>query len=95
MFDIDAPIGGKEHPELERAARHAARFIALGAEKMVKAGAIEADPAMFGWSIWCALHGIVMLHQSGMLKHGPDYRKFAGFLGSTMQKGAASKGKKR
>ena len=43
-----------------------------------------------------------MLHQSGMLTHGPDYRALAYFLGLTMMKGAgakigqdAQKGKKR
>ena len=38
-----------------------------------------------------------MLHQSGMLGHGPDYKELAAFLGVTMMKGAAGlgEGKKR
>jgi hypothetical protein len=48
---------------------------------------------MFGYAFWAALHGIVMLHQSGMLTHGPDYKKLSAFLGTTMLKGA--KGTKR
>ena len=59
---------------------------------MAKAGTIDADPALFGYAQWAALHGIVMLHQSGMLAHGPDYRKLAAFLGPTLVKGA--KGRK-
>jgi AcrR family transcriptional regulator len=96
MFDIDAPIDDC-HPELAPAAERAARFITRGAEQLADSGVIGADPQLFGWSMWAALHGIVMLHQSGMLQHGPDYKMLAGFLGGTMLKGAAKdmKGKKR
>jgi len=37
------------------------------------------------------MHGIVMLHQSGMLSHGPDYQALAYFLGLTMLKGAGAR----
>jgi AcrR family transcriptional regulator len=98
MFDIDAPID-ESHPELGPAAERAARYITRGAEMLAEAGALGASPQLFGWSMWAALHGIVMLHQSGMLAHGPDYKTLANFLGSTMLKGAAAqpqpKGKKR
>ncbi len=101
MFDIDAPID-EAHPELGPAAERAALYITRGAEQMAEAGVIGVDPALFGWSMWAAIHGIVMLHQSGMLGHGPDYRTLANFLGGTMLKGAAKnapvkngKGKKR
>ncbi len=94
MFDIDAPIDA-EHPELDREANRAAHFITRGAEEMSKAGAIAVDPTLFGWSMWAAIHGIVMLHQSGMLAHGPDLKKLTGFLGATMLKGAGGKAKKR
>ncbi len=90
MFDIDAPID-ESHAELHTAAERAARFITRGAEEMAKTGAIDADPAMFGYAQWAALHGIVMLHQSGMLAHGPDYKKLAAFLGMTLSKGAKDK----
>ncbi len=90
MFDIDAPID-ESHPELYGAAERAARFITRGAEEMAKTGTINADPALFGYAQWAALHGIVMLHQSGMLAHGPDYKKLAGFLGTTLVKGAKGK----
>ena len=33
------------------------------------------------------IHGIVMLHQSGMLTHGPDYKALAYFLGLTDAEG--------
>lgn len=98
MFDIDAPLD-ESHPELGPASERAARFITRSAEQMAEAGVIEADPTVFGWSMWAALHGVVMLHQSGMLAHGPDYRTLSAFLGSTMLKGAtgtkAGKGRKR
>src|SRR6266478_808535 len=96
MFDIDAPID-ESHPELGPAAERAARYITRGAEYLSDAGLIAVDPTLFGWSLWAAMHGIVMLHQSGMLKHGPDHKALAYFLGGTMLKGAAkeSKGKKR
>ena len=92
MFDLEAPIDEK-HPELGPQAERAARHITRGAEEMAKGGIIDADPAMFGYAFWASLHGIVMLHQSGMLAHGPDYKKLSAFLGTTMVKGA--KGNKR
>lgn len=94
MFDIDAPIDEK-HPELGRQADRAARFITRGAEQMAEAGVIGVDPKLFGWTMWAAIHGIVMLHQSGMLAHGPDYRALAAFQGSTMMKGAATQSRKK
>jgi AcrR family transcriptional regulator len=91
MFDIDAPIDDK-HPELRAQSERAARYITRGAEEMAKSGVIDADPELYGWASWAGLHGVVMLHQSGMLAHGPDYKKLSAFLGQTMLKGA--KGKK-
>ena len=90
MFDIDAPIDDT-HPELAAAADHAARYITRGAEQMKAAGLIDADPQLFGWAQWAALHGIVMLHQSGMLAHGPGYKALAAFHGALMMKGATGK----
>ena len=90
MFEIDAPVD-ESHPELGPQAERAARYITRGAEEMAAAGVIDVDPKLFGWSMWAALHGIVMLHQSGMLTHGPDYKALAYFLGLTMMKGAGAK----
>jgi AcrR family transcriptional regulator len=100
MFEIDAPVDEK-HPELGPQAERAARYITRGAEDMAASGVIDVDPKLFGWSMWAAIHGIVMLHQSGMLAHGPDYKTLSYFLGRTMLKGAGArleqggKGKKR
>ena len=100
MFEIDAPVDDK-HPELGPQAERAARYITRGAEEMAASGVIDVDPKLFGWSMWAAIHGIVMLHQSGMLTHGPDYRTLSHFLGLTMLKGAGArigqgaKGKKK
>jgi AcrR family transcriptional regulator len=94
MFDIDVPID-EENEELEREANRAAGFITRGAEEMSKAGVLGADPTLFGWSMWAAIHGLVMLRQSGMLKHGPDHRELLAFLGATMLKGAEGKPRKR
>ena len=98
MFDIEAPID-PTHPELGPQAERAARYITRSAEELAGAGAIDVDPILFGWTNWAALHGIVMLHQAGMLSHGPDYRALAGFYGSIVMKGAVAadrkKGRKR
>lgn len=104
MFDIDAPIDDS-HPELGPQAQRAASYITRSAEEMAKTGAIDVDPTLFGYAMWAANHGIVMLHQAGMLGHGPDYKKLQAFLGMTMFKGAGgrigsmagppAKGKKR
>jgi AcrR family transcriptional regulator len=100
MFEIDAPVDEK-HPELGPQADRAARYITRGAEEMAASGVIDVDPKLFGWSMWAAIHGIVMLHQSGMLTHGPDYKTLSNFLGLTMLKGAGArigqggKGKKK
>jgi AcrR family transcriptional regulator len=94
MFDIDAPIDGA-HPELGPQAERAARYITRGAEEMARAGVIDVDPTLFGWAMWASLHGIVMLHQSGMLAHGPDYRVLAAFHGTTIMQGAATPERKR
>jgi AcrR family transcriptional regulator len=100
MFEIDAPVDEK-HPELGPQAERAARYITRGAEEMAASGVIDVDPKLFGWSMWASIHGIVMLHQSGMLTHGPDYKTLLNFLGLTMLKGAGArigqggKGKKK
>ena len=102
MFELDTPVD-ESHPELGPAAERAARYITRGAEQLAADGVIDVDPTLFGWTMWAGLHGIVMLHQSGMLTHGPDYKALTYFLGLTMLKGAgaknipapAKKGKKR
>jgi AcrR family transcriptional regulator len=90
MFEIEAPVDEK-HPELGPAAEHAARYITRGAEELVASGVMDVDPKLFGYTMWAGMHGIVMLHQSGMLGHGPDYQALAYFLGLTMLKGAGAK----
>ncbi len=96
MFDIDAPIDDR-HAELKAAAERAAQFITRLAKELAARGLIDADPELYGWSHFAALHGIVMLRQSGMLAHGPDYEKLSAFLATTLRKGAAKtqEGKKR
>jgi AcrR family transcriptional regulator len=92
MFDIDVPID-ESHPELEAQAKRASRYITRQAEQLAAAGVISADPTLFGWSMWAAMHGLVMLHQSGMLAHGPDYRQLSRFHDALMAAGAAAKRK--
>lgn len=95
MFDIDVPID-ESHADLGPQARRAARYITQHAERLAAAGAIDVDPALFGWSMWAASHGLVMLQQAGMLEHAPDVRTIAAFHGALMLKGAvAAKGSKR
>lgn len=93
MFEIDQPISD-EHPELLRESLRARTFVTQQAEDMVKAGLIDADPQLFGWSMWAAAHGLVMLKQAGMLDHGPDIGALAGFHGTLMFKGALAASKK-
>lgn len=93
MFDIDAPIDDS-HPDLGPQSRRAARYITDQAEQLAKAGLIAVDPTLFGWSMWAAAHGLVMLQQAGMLAHAPDYRTLANFHGALMLKGAAGPPKK-
>lgn len=98
MFEIDQPMDG--HPDLVQAAKRARGFITRQAEDMAAEGLIDVDPELFGWSLWAATHGVVMLAQMGMLEHGPDYRAISHFHGALMLKGAAprknkeSKGRK-
>lgn len=89
MFEIDQPVRD-EHPELVRESKRARSFVTQQAEDMVKAGLIDADPVLFGWSMWAATHGLVMLKQAGMLDHAPDIRTLAGFHGMLMFKGAGA-----
>ncbi len=86
MFEIDQPVD--QYPELAEASTRARRFITRQAEELVRDGLIEADPQLFGWSLWAATHGVVMLAQSGMLANGPDYREIARYHGALMLKGA-------
>lgn len=88
MFDIDAPIDDS-HPDLGPQADRAARYITRAAESLAEAGVIDVDPTMFGYAMWAAAHGLVMLQQAGMLDHAPDYRTLANFHGALMLKGAA------
>lgn len=94
MFEIDQPIGD-EHPDLLRESKRARTFVTQQAEEMVKAGLIDADPLLFGWSMWAATHGLVMLKQAGMLDHGPDIRALARYHGALMFKGALALPKKK
>lgn len=87
MFEIDQPIDD-EHPDLMREAQRARGFVTQQAEEMAKAGLIDVDPVLYGWSMWAAAHGLVMLQQAGMLDHAPDIRALAGFHGMLMFKGA-------
>ncbi len=92
MFDIDQPIDGS-HADLAREAARARGFITRQAEELAAAGVIAVDPNLFGWSLWAASHGLVMLAQAGMLEHGPDYRTLSAFHGTLMVKGAADPSK--
>lgn len=94
MFEFDQPIDDK-HPDLVREALRARRFITRQAEEMVDAGVIAVDPQLFGWSMWAAIHGLVMLHQAGMLHDGPDYATLNYFHGALMLKGATTPEKKK
>jgi AcrR family transcriptional regulator len=93
MFDIDAPLD-ESHVDLCREADRAARYITQQAEQLVEAGLIDVDPRLFGWSMWAATHGLVMLRHAGMLEHAPDYQTLAAFHGAVMFKGASGPGKK-
>ncbi len=88
MFDLDAPIDDS-HPDLGPQARRASQYITRMAGQLAEAGLIAVDPILFGWSMWAATHGLVMLQQAGMLEHAPDYRTLANFHGALMLKGAA------
>ena len=89
MFEIDQPIDDS-HADLAREALRARRFITRQSEEMATAGLIAVDPQLFGWSMWAAIHGLVMLHQAGMLHDGPDYTTLSNFHGALMFKGAAA-----
>jgi len=90
MFDIGVPLDDS-HPELAQQAERAATFITSQAEELARLGVISVDPKLFGWSMWASIHGLVMLHQAGMLGPGaPDYRELAMFQGNLLVKGAAA-----
>ena len=93
MFDINAPLDDS-HPDLGPQADRAARYITQQAEELAKLGLISVDPKLFGWSMWAATHGLVMLQQAGMLEHAPDYRTLAEFHGALMLKGAGGPARK-
>ncbi|MDP2329688.1 MAG: TetR/AcrR family transcriptional regulator [Reyranella sp.] len=89
MFEIDQPIDDS-HSDLAREALRARQFITRQSEEMATAGLIAVDPQLFGWSMWATIHGIVMLHQAGMLRGGPDYATLNHFHGALMFKGAVA-----
>ena len=93
MFDIDVPIDAT-HPELRRRPRAPAVTSPGRPNSLSLPGVISVDPTLFGWSMWAAMHGLVMLHQSGMLAHGPDYRQLSHFHDALMADGAAAARKK-
>lgn len=88
MFEIDQPIDDS-NADLVRESDRAHRLITSRSEELAAAGLIEVDPKLFGWSMWAATHGVVMLQKAGMLTHGPDQRTLAEFIGMTMMRGAA------
>ena len=87
MFELDQPID-ESHPELAREANRARQYITRQAEEMKSAGVVDADPELFGWSMWASIHGLVMLHQAGMLHGGPDLAALNHFHGALMLRGA-------
>jgi AcrR family transcriptional regulator len=89
MFEIDQPIDDS-HADLAREALRARQFITRQSEEMAEAGLIAVDPQLFGWSMWAAIHGLVMLHQAGMLQGGPDHATLNHFHGALMFKGAVA-----
>jgi len=89
MFEIDQPIDDS-HADLAREAKRARQFITRQSEEMAKAGLIAVDPELFGWAMWAGIHGLVMLHQAGMLHDGPDYATLGSFYGALMFKGAVA-----
>ena len=52
---------------------------------------IDVDPTMFGYAMWAATHGLVMLQQAGMLEHAPDYRTLANFHGALDAEGSGAR----
>ena len=91
MFDIAAPLDDS-HPELAAQAERAAGYITRQAEDFRRAGRLDVDPVMFGWAMWAATHGLVMLRQAGMLHDAPDFASLASFQGALMLKGAGAIG---
>jgi AcrR family transcriptional regulator len=89
MFELDQPID-ESHEGLAREAKRARQYITRQAEQMREAGVIDADPALFGWSMWATIHGLVMLHQAGMMHGGPDLATLNYFHGAMMLKGATA-----
>ncbi len=93
MFEIDQPID-ENNADLVREARRARLMITQQSKELASAGVLDADAELFGWSMWAASHGVVMLQKAGMLDHGPDQRRLAEFLGKTMMIGAGRSGGK-
>ncbi len=89
MFEIEQPIDD-DHPELGPATKRAMLLITRQSEEMAKAGLLAVDPRLFGWAMWAATHGVVMLQQSGMLRSGPGYKEISEFIGAVMLKGASA-----
>lgn len=88
MFEIDQPIDDS-HPELGPTVRRAQQLITRQSEEMAEAGLLAVDPRLFGWALWAATHGVVMLRQAGMLKSGPGYKEISQFIGTVMLRGAS------
>jgi AcrR family transcriptional regulator len=93
MFEIDQPIDHR-HPDLGPPAKRSRQMITRQAEDLVAAGVVDVDARLLGWAMWAATHGVVMLHQAGMLAGGPDLRALSQFIGTLMMKGAVTSGTK-
>ena len=89
MFEIDQTID-HAHPDLGPPAQRARQLITRQAEYLVEKGVIDTDPSLFGWALWAATHGMVMLDQAGLLasRGGPDLRTLSQFVGELMMRGA-------
>ncbi|OFX05426.1 MAG: hypothetical protein A3D94_20990 [Alphaproteobacteria bacterium RIFCSPHIGHO2_12_FULL_66_14] len=101
MFDIDQPIDYR-HPDLAPPAQRSRQLITRHAEYLAEKGIIDVDPQLYGWALWAATHGVVMLDQAGLLatRGGPDLRTLSQFIGELMARGAApsktkTKGRKK
>ena len=72
MFDLNVPEA-MDHDDLRRESARARQFITRQAEDLSRAGVIAADPQVVGWSMWAAVHGLVVLKLAGLLREGPDF----------------------
>ena len=94
MFDLTQPDESR-YPELSRQSARAKAVLKKQVAALAEAGLVSADTAALEYTLWAAIHGVIVLHLAGKYTRAEclkAYRQAMGFLFSGFALSAAPQG---